>query len=196
MEADWAVEIGPQAAVVDAEWEGAIDLRREPWRVVEISEAQQLPALAEALVLLNRAPNAGETRLRTSKSDLWTVEDNIPLDPDEMDARPGETASAVACYIDLLPSEARVFSSLPETESWIRSAVLALRARPNRCSRTDLTLRQAVARTCEGYGITAYLTGCGADADAAKQALSSAIRIFADIVSGIPAPQETAEPLQ
>ena len=53
MEADWEVEIGGGAPVIDACWEGFVDLRETPNEAFHFSEAQQLIVLAEVLKTLN-----------------------------------------------------------------------------------------------------------------------------------------------
>ena len=49
MEADWEVEVGGGAPVIDALWAGFVDLRRQPERIEEIAEAGKFPALAPLL---------------------------------------------------------------------------------------------------------------------------------------------------
>src|SRR5271163_2676991 len=108
MEADWEVEIGPGAPVIDAEWSGFIDLRRTPGRIGEIAEVQQFPALAEVLLRLN-GPHSDldaitstavwGSSIWTSKCDFWTLEQ---CDPYEMDATFKESIVGFGCYIDVL----------------------------------------------------------------------------------------------
>jgi hypothetical protein len=177
MEADWEIEIGPLAPIIDALWPGFIDLRHAPERIVEVEEAQWLPALAESLLRLNGAgfgPDYGEagSQLWTAKCDLWTPE---YCDPDEMDATPAESVFGLACYIDLLPRDGLVFAAFDEAEHWARAAVSRLRQAACRCCRVDLIVRNAFAGNQEGTGITAYIAACGPDADAAKKTLSVAL---------------------
>ena len=53
MEADWEVEVGGGAPVIEADWPGFVDLRGEPERVNEMEEvakvrsARQIPEGAE-----------------------------------------------------------------------------------------------------------------------------------------------------
>jgi hypothetical protein len=185
MEADWEVEIGGEAPILDALWQGFVDLRRTPGRVGEIEEAQRLSTLAEALLQLNRADLENETGagcdadgffVWTSKCDFWTTNVSLePLDPDEMDAYPSECAAGMSCYLDLLPRSVRVFGELDVAEKWVRAKVGRLRPLEIRCCRVDLVIRRAVAGEVDGLGVTAYVTGCGADAREAEAALGRSL---------------------
>ncbi len=89
MEADWEVEIGGDAPVIEAEWPGFIDLRMQPSRISDIAEATAFLPLADFLSALNQE----SSQVWTSKCDVW--------EPD---------LTATACYIDLLPRDGKVFS--------------------------------------------------------------------------------------
>jgi hypothetical protein len=173
MEADWEVEIGPDAPIIEAFWPGFVDLTSTPERIREIEEASKFQALGKALIRLNRP----DSPVWTAKCDLWTLQQ---CDPDEMDAVPAESATGLACYLDLLPREGLVFSGLPEAESWARMLIGRLRISSCRCCRTDLIIRQAFAGNVEGLGITAYITACGTDSVAAANALVAALAVFVD----------------
>jgi len=189
MEADWEVEIGPEAPVIEALWLGFIDLRRTPERIREIEEAQRFPALATALVHLNRSDLGGdfsvdtvaadalsESQVWTSKCDFWALDPALdPWDPDELDAAPTESRSALACYIDMLGRDASVFARLDEAETWARATVYRLRETVCRSCRVDLVIRRAFKEDREVFGITVYTVACGADAIAAERALSGAL---------------------
>ena len=179
MEADWEVEIGPGAAVIDAAWSGSIDLVREPSRIVEIVEAKSFPPLADALTVLNaQLEETTVPPIRTLKCDLWYAHD---LDPDEMDAVVCE--AGLACYIDVLPRPPEQFFSLADAEKWVRRVVPFMRDVPCPSSRVDLVLRQAANSHAAGYGITAYLSGCGATLEHARESLGNALQVFATTVT-------------
>jgi hypothetical protein len=168
MEADWEVEIGGGAPVIEAEWPGFVDLRTHPERIAEIAEAVVFPPLAALLLVLN-APGSP---VWTSKCDVWEPEP-------EPESEPGSAAQA--SYIDLLLREGKVFSHWQDAEAFCREYVARLAQialPPNSAECTlDLVIRQAVAGQAEGFGITAYLS-----ADAAT-ALASAMAAFADALS-------------
>jgi hypothetical protein len=179
MEADWAVEIGAGASVIDALWAGFVDLRQELDWVGEIRETQDLPALAEALVRVNGLASS----LWTAKCDVWALEE---FDLDEMDA-PLDADIARACYIDLLPQVGLVFREWKETEEWARVVVMQLRRVVCHCCRADLIVRQALAGDQDGFGVTAYIAGCGVDLEAANQSLSAALAMLVDVLITSPA---------
>ena len=176
MEADWEVEVGGDAPVIDAHSAGFVDLRSEPELAWGLAEAGMLPGLAEALIRLN-----GEVSpVWTAKCDVWTVEDFESFDLDELDALAESGAYGVACYIDLLPKSDQQW--LPaRAAAECKYICLQLHAAPLRCCRIDLVIRRAqIAPETEDLGITAYLTACGTTAEAAKQVLEAALGAFAD----------------
>jgi hypothetical protein len=179
MEADWEVEIGPDAHVIDAVWPGFVDLRRAPELIGEIGEATRFPALAEALLRLNEPG----LRLWTSKCDLWALDPNLePWDPDEMAATRAESLAGLACYIDLMPADGSLFAGLEEAEAWMRTTVKRLHEMDCRCCRVDLVIRRAFQENREGMGVTAYTIGCGSDPEAAAIALGDALAALVEAV--------------
>ena len=187
MEADWEAEIDPDwdstTPVIDASWQGLVDLRLTPERIGEISEARLFPTLGETLLRLNGwnagAPCRTESSIWTAKCDLWTPE---VIDPDEMNATSTECAVALASYIDLLPANERTFSSFGEIEAWVRAVVNGLRQAAFRCCRIDLVIRRAIYKDQTGFGITAYTTACGPDPNAAQTALADAFSSLVDAI--------------
>jgi hypothetical protein len=176
MEADWEFEIAPDAPVIDAAWPGLIDLRRAPHRISDIPEAAHSPAIAAALLRLN----SPESPVWTSKCDLWQPES---LDPDEFDSPPGESTAALACYIDLLPANQHLWSTLDLIAAFCLDLCTHLRAQPVRQCRLDLVARTAFVAPGEStLGITAYLAACAATPPAASQNLSATLAAFSDSV--------------
>ena len=194
MEADWEIETGPQAPIIEALWEGFIDLRQSPHRIHELEEARRFEPLAQTLLHLNRP--AGQTapvsdsapNVWTAKCDLWPLEASALSDPYELNATAEECAAGIACYLDLLPRTGLVWAELSQAESLVRQTVAQLQAaqigsKELRCSRADLVIRAALAGAVEGFGVTAYLSACGRDTDSAAQALGAALTAFAHAVS-------------
>jgi len=191
MEADFEIQVGGDAPVIEALWEGFVDLRRSPERIAEISEAVGFPALAQALLALN---GAGST-LWTAKCDVW---DPHALGLDE--SVPGHSVpseprhAALACYIDLLPLSFRVFATWKDAENFCRRWVSQLDM-PETCedasgatlnATVDLIVRQALAGAVEGFGITAYLGGVADYRTSADEALAAALELFVAACLAIP----------
>jgi hypothetical protein len=181
MEADWEVEVGGGAAVIEALWAGFVDLRREPERIGEIAEAAAFPALVETLVRLNSDASA----VWTSKCDFWPVLEPDAFDRDELDAPAGCAAHAMGCYIDLLPKSGRQWTYPARAVTACRQMCILLGAVPLRCCRVDLVVRRALATPdLMGLGITAYLTACGESEAEAARTLWAALTAFADVLCG------------
>lgn len=172
MEADWEIEVGGSAPVIDACWAGFIDLGLEPERAATLPEASGFPELAQALVRLNAAVSP----VWTSKSDVWE-EDNF--DPDEMDASPEDAASALACYVDLLPRTDQEWRIAEQAVAVCKTLCGRLRqVRLLRC-RADLVVRLAcIASDVPGHGVTAYLSACGPTLEKARATLGAALVVF------------------
>jgi hypothetical protein len=192
MEADWEVEVGGGAPVIEALWPGFIDLRRSPDRIGEIAEAAAFPALANLLLILN-GPGSP---LWTAKCDVWEPK------PDELAsaamASPAVSAAqaALACYVDLLPLEGQVFRQWQQGEALCREWVARLAAVPLPECRVDLIVRQAIAGKAEGFGVTAYLGAAGLDRSAAAAALAAALAAFAGAIPSAAPPATRASKLQ
>jgi hypothetical protein len=169
VEADWSVEIGAGLPVIDADWPGFVDLRRDLRSIDSIPEAIAEPALREALVVLNGA----DSPVFTSKCDLW-MPGAEEIDTDELGCT--SYVAALASWIDVVTREAGLFVSFEAHEAWIRRATQQLRgdAIPN--GRVDLVVRAAVAGEREGFGLTLYVTGCGVDTQAAHAAWEQVLR--------------------
>ena len=187
MEADWEVEIGGSAPVIEAAWPGFVDLRRDPQLAARLLETVQLPALAETLATLN----AVDSPVWTSKCDVWPVVDFVSFDPDELDAPPGCAAHAMACYIDLLPRSSQQWVTPIMATAACKIVCSRLRAVPLRCCRLDLIIRRTFIGTNPpglpnliDLGITAYLTACGPSPAEATAVLEAALQAFAGALCG------------
>jgi len=182
LEADWEVEIGGSAPVIEPHWPGFIDLRKEPARIGEIAEACAFPPLADLLLALNSAASP----IWTSKCDVWAPE-------------PG----ALACYVDLLPFRGGVFAVWERAEAFCR--VLVKRITPHSLiaaetqsgrhpirivsdgagSATTITLvvRRAVNKDSEGFGVTAYFSADAQCQPDAATALAAAMVAFSSVLA-------------
>jgi len=185
LDADWEVEIGGGAPVIEADWAGLhgssgfVDLRGSPERVGEIAETAAFPPLAALLLALN-APGSS---VRTSKCDMWNPE-----------------ADEMACYIDVLPREGTVFGAWQQAEAFCREYVARLEAIAlPECGpecRVDLVIRQAVAGEAEGFGITAYLSAKATQSIGTAAALAAAMAGLADALPPVVPPRIGGSKLQ
>ena len=186
MECDWEVELGPDSPVIDASWDGYIDLRRMPGRISQISEAVQLSALHDALIRLNSSLSS----VSTAKCDVWIPES---FDHDELDASPDAAAFGLAGYIDLIPMDAHVAAALDAVVDWCKRLCLCLRPQPLRCCRMDAIVRRAaITSEIDGFGVTIYVSACGPSPQEASKALSVAITALTDAVMAVGASSQPA----
>jgi hypothetical protein len=176
MEADWEVEMGSDAPVIDACWDGLVDLRRTPELAPHLPEAQECPALGDALIRLN----AASSPVWTSKCDVWPPDN---FDPDELDAPDEAGKCAIACYIDLLPRSSEQWLSATQAVAACQAMCSHLRTVPLRSCRVDLIVRRAfMAPGRPEMGITAYLTACESTQAEARTTLASALGLFVEAV--------------
>jgi hypothetical protein len=177
MQADWEFEVGGDAPVIDAHWDGFFDLRATPERVCDLPETAKLPGLAAALLKLN----SRSSKVWTSKCDFWANLEPEEFDADELDAPGGEAAHAAACYVDLLPEDNVAWSVPHLAEAACKQVCGLLGSVPLRCCRADLIVRRAaIAPGRLGLGVTAYLTACGVTPAEAARTLEKALDAFAD----------------
>ena len=153
IDADWSVELGGGAPVIDALWSGFVDLRSEPQRITELAETAGFAPLSELLLALNAPTSAWWT----SKCDLWQEE------------------SLRAAWVDLLPRHGLVFTEFSDAENAARRLSAALDGLTDADGSIEIVVRQAVAGEAEGYAITLYLSAEAEALSALMQQLSLAV---------------------
>lgn len=183
MEADWEVEIGGGAPVIEAHWPGFVDLRKYPERIGDLCEAREYPPLADFLLSLN----SSRSPMWTSKCDVWRPE-----------------GGGLACYVDLLPRDVGVFADWEQGEAFCRNLLAKLRAHISPAGSGErssssafvyenkgdsevsvtLVVREAVLENSQGFGITAYFSAEKTDMANAEKALAEAMGAFADSLNG------------
>jgi hypothetical protein len=180
VEADWEVEIGPEAPVIDALWPGYVDLWQTPASARQLPEVTLLHDLDEALVRLNGA----HSPVWTAKCDVWPLAAD-EFDVDEMNAVIESAICGWGCYIDLLPRSDQQWALPAMAISWCKRICNLLHDVPLSCSRADMIVRQAViAPLAAGTGITIYLTACGSTSEEANCTLQAALGRFVDALCG------------
>ncbi|MBT9331570.1 hypothetical protein [Paracidobacterium acidisoli] len=186
MEADWSAEIGADLPVIVVPWEHFIDLRLHPEAAATLQEIAQHPALALALQRLN-APGSP---LLTAKCDVWTLTTD-EIDPMEFDAATEDAQAGLSSYIDLIACDPSLFDSFELHREWATALAHILRNAPQPCGLVDAVIRPAHAAIGslhgEGFGITLYCAGCGADAASATDAWQSVLEtaVAATMSAGI-----------
>lgn len=179
MEADWEIEIGPGAPIIEACWPGFVDLRLAPARAAQLAEAAQFPALASALVLLN----APASSVWTSKCDLWPLTSPAEFDPGELDAPPETALHALGCYIDLLSRGDQQWTFPLVAAESCKTWCAGIHAVPLRSCRADLIVRRALLAPEEwSHGVTAYLAACGPTPAQAQATLQRALEAFTGVI--------------
>lgn len=184
MEADWSVELGEGLPEIVIPWSGEglqwVDLRAThadcKAAVSDLALAEARAPLAEAL----NALNAERSPWLTSKCDAWLIDgEDEALDPYELDAADlaatGSPLHGCASYLDLLARGAEMFCDFKKQEALLCALAQALREVPLPHARIDLVLRGARMHEQDGFGMTAYVTGCGPDTAAALQAWQGAL---------------------
>ena len=179
MEADWEVEVGGGAPVIDALWAGFVDLRRQPERIGEIAEAARFPALGGLLQRLNSTGSP----VWTAKCDLWEPVElgeaaNLAVAEDGLPA-------ALAIYVDLFPSARGVFQHWQQAEAFCREWVARLGQVAMADCSVELVVRQAVAVLSEGFAVTAYVSAEGHDRPGAAKTLARTLGAIADAIPAI-----------
>jgi hypothetical protein len=175
MEADWELEIGGNAPIIEAHWPGFVNLRDEPERISEIAETKELPGLVEVLA-----------RLNSKHSPVWTAKCDVfdpgEIDPDELSSTSEEATFAISSYIDVLMRSDCVWNSPLEAERTCRSICARLQEIPMRGCRVDIVVREARIRDINILGATVYSTGCGRAHQEAKDRLRGCMSALAEVM--------------
>lgn len=181
MDADWSVELAPDAPVLEFPWTSPepslsyIDLQDEPASVAKIEEAVRYPELAEFLFTINLA----DSPWLTAKCDVWHQNDLA-----EAEAIYG--ASLKMCsYVDLVARDIAARFSFERHETWAKLAAQALSS-----EHVDGIACEFIVRRCwfhtqpekdlnesmPGFYVTFYLFGYGADESGARTNWANGLR--------------------
>lgn len=179
MEADWEFDLAADSPVIDARWQGFVDLRAHPEEAATLVEAVAFPPLARALSRLN----AHDSPVWTSKCDFFPQLAPGEFDAGELDAPESEALYACALYVDLLPRSDQQWP-FPQSMAFNCKYLCArIQAISLRSCRVDLVIRRAHLGSDENtLGITAYVTACGATPAAARATLAAAVDVLLDAV--------------
>ncbi len=166
MEADFAVELGPDDETLEMPWASEhgpryYDLKRQPELLLEVEEARRFPELGEFLSHMN----AGS--FETAKCDAWaTSEMNVE---DEIFG----TAWKFGSYVDLLFADSDARFSFPAHEHFVQQLTKLLKKVPEISCAAEFLVRRCYYHTAsdlrDGFYITFYLFGYGDDEAQAQQ---------------------------
>ena len=180
MHADYSIELGPDDDVLEIPWSspnGSLryyDLRLHPELIDEIPEAVVNPALKEFLVAMN-----GYSAWSSAKCDVWFSEE---LNPEE-DIYGG--SCKFGSYVDLVLADVpRVVPddrlSFEAHERLLKKLVQMVEKTPEIPASTEFILRRCYvhrgASLDEGFYVTLYVFGYGADAGEARRHWADALK--------------------
>jgi hypothetical protein len=189
MRVDWSSECGADDPVLVVPWDDPgnpasyfIDLRENPYDLDHIPEAEQHPALMQAL----RALNANRSPVFTAKSDLW------PMDPEELESVQLNLDIVPAphgfvSYIDLVWCDRPVFLSIHQQEQRIQRLARLLDPIDAPYAAVDCILRPAFVDLTgpqEGFAVSLYIKALGADAAQAYEHWSQALESVVTVIRG------------
>jgi hypothetical protein len=194
MQADWGVELGADDPVLEMPWAvsnggpGYYDLKRHPDRLSQVAEARRFPELAEFLA----AVNSPGSILQSAKCDAWS---STEMDPDE------EILGAshkFGSYVDLLFADDATCFSFTAHEKFVKRIAELLRRVPEIPAAAEFLVRRCyfhvpeLKQPREGFYITHYLLGYGADEQQARQQWAIGIKLVENAIRQIsanPTPQ-------
>ena len=185
MEADFAVELGADDEVLDLPWASAdsalryYDLKRQPDLLLDVEEAQRVPALGDFLAAINSSVSI----LETAKCDAWHT----------TEMKPGEEILGAnfkfGSYIDLLFSAEPKRFSFPEHEQMATRLTQLLRRVPEIPAAAEFLVRRCRYHEGDeirdGFYITFYLFGYGDDEPQAQQRWAIALKLVENAIPQI-----------
>jgi hypothetical protein len=172
MQADYEVELGPDAPALEVPWRSAdgsaryFDLRSQPELLLEISEAAANPDLARFL----SAINSPRSHFQSAKCDGW-LSDEIS----EAEAI-FEAKWKFASYVDLFFTDETAQRDLEIHRSTSSKLAKLLVKAPEVSAAAEFMVRRCyfhrttdMETSEDGYCITFYLSGYGDDEDQARR---------------------------
>ena len=161
-----------------------IDLRENPYDLDQVAEAEQHPALMQAL----RALNANRSPVFTAKCDAWT------MDAEELEAAcvnlgvtAAEAPNGFASYIDLIFRERALFVSLHTQQQRVDRMARLLETVDQPYAMVECVLRPALvdlAGPQEGFAVTLYVKALGTDAAHAYEHWGRALEAVVTVLRG------------
>jgi len=182
VQADFAVELGPDDETLEMPWAAAgggpryHDLKRHPELVLNLEETQRVQALGEFLA----AANAAAGILETAKCDVWS---STEINPEE---EIFGAAHKFGSYVDLLFSDAGSRFSFPQHEQLAMRLTQLLQRAPEIPSAAEFLIRRCYYHGEEeirdGFYITFYLFGYGDDEIQSRQRWAIALKLVQNAI--------------
>ena len=190
MFAEWSAECSADDPVLVVPWKDPkgvacfIDLRADPYDLYLISEAEEHPALQQAL----RALNAPRSAVFTAKCDTWTLEEDelMPL-RFNLDLSEDLSPTGFASYIDLLWRDRTVFASSHRQQQMLDRLVRLAATVDAQLSALELVMRPALLDfddAQEGYAVSLYIKAAGSDREHAYDEWGRALGETAKLLRG------------
>jgi hypothetical protein len=190
MLAEWSVECSAEDPILVVPWSDPdgtsafVDLRANPYDFDAVAEAEQYPALMQAL----RALNAARSPVFTAKCDAWTLhEDELSHLQMNLDVLPVEGAVGFASYIDLVWSERSLFASLPQHEQVLRRLTRLAAPLDRPTAALDCIVRPAfldIESPQQGYAVSLYVKSLGHDPASALKEWGDALDAVVALIRG------------
>lgn len=193
MLADWSVECGADDPVLVVPWGDLeipantapfIDLRENPYDLDHIPEAEQHPALLQAL----RALNANRSPVFSAKCDAWTMdEEECDALRRDLDLLPAEAPAGFSSYVDLIWRERTIFVGFHQQEQRVVRLMRLLQPVDAPFAAAECVVRPAMvdlAGPQEGFAVSLYVKALGTDAAHAYEHWAAALDAVVAVLRG------------
>jgi len=192
MQADWSVELGADDDRLEMPWaspDGStryFDLKRQPELLLQVEEAHHNHELGEFLV----GTNSEHSVLETAKCDTWLSNE---LSDEEAIY---QAVWKFGSYVDLLFTDEELRFSFGDHERFADAACKLLSRAPEISAAGEFIIRRcayhAGAESKDGFYITFYLFGYGADEDEARQRWNIGIKLVENALLQLSAAEKRA----
>jgi hypothetical protein len=194
MLAEWSAECAADDPVLVVPWTSAsdpaaascsprfVDLRDNPYDLDQIPEAEQHPALLQAL----RSLNATRSPVFTAKCDAWvTDEQELQTMRLNLDVAAADSTHGFASYLDLVWRERSLFVSFHLQEQRLDRLRRLLEPLDFPSAIVECILRPALvdlAGPQEGFSVSLYVKALGTSAETAYDTWSAALEAAANVL--------------
>lgn len=192
MQVDWSVELGAEDDRLEMPWaapDGATryyDLKRRPELLLQVEEAHHNRELGEFLV----SANSEHCVLETAKCDTWLTRE---LTEEETIY---QAEWKFGSYVDLLFTEEAVRFSFADHERFADAACKLLKRAPEISAAVEFIIRRCAYHPGDtlkdGFYLTFYLYGYGADEDEARQRWGIALKLVENALLQLSAAERRA----